>query len=89
MEHRKPQLTSNELKLFALVVMTVDHIGALLLPQYSVLRIIGRLAFPIFAYMIAEGCAHTSSRLRYFLTILCLTGMLKRQGIPAGLEKEL
>ena len=72
MEQRNIQLTSNELKLIALAAMTVDHIGALLLPQYSVLRIIGRLAFPIFAYMIAEGCAHTSDPPRYFLTIFCL-----------------
>lgn len=72
MEQRNIQLTSNELKLIALAAMTVDHIGALLLPQYSVLRIIGRLAFPIFAYMIAEGCRHTSHRLRYPLTIFCV-----------------
>lgn len=63
-------LTSNQLKLFALVIMTVDHVGMILLPQYRILRIIGRLAFPIFAYMIAEGCRHTSDRSRYFFTVL-------------------
>ena len=72
MELRKLHLTSNELKLIALIFMTVDHVGALLLPQYKLLRIIGRLAFPIFAYMIAEGCRHTSHRLRYPLTIFCV-----------------
>ncbi len=72
MERNKPQLNSNELKLIALAVMTVDHVGLLLLPQYRILRIIGRLAFPIFAYMIAEGCAHTSNRLRYFLSVFCV-----------------
>lgn len=59
------QLTSNQLKLIALVTMTIDHVGMLLLPQYIILRIIGRLAFPIFAYMIAEGCRYTSHRARY------------------------
>lgn len=61
------KLTSNQLKLLALVTMTVDHIGVQLLPQYPLLRIIGRLAFPIYAYMIAEGCAHTKNRKKYLL----------------------
>ena len=70
MELRKLQLNSNELKLIALVSMTIDHIGYFLFPQLKLLRILGRIAFPIFAYMIAEGCRHTSNRLRYFLGIL-------------------
>jgi len=61
------RLTSNQLKLLALITMTVDHIGVQLLPQYPLLRIIGRLAFPIYAYMIAEGCAHTRNRKNYLL----------------------
>ena len=63
-------LTGNQLKLFALLAMTVDHIGIFLLPQYIVLRLIGRLAMPIFAWMIAEGCEHTKNRFRYFFTVL-------------------
>ena len=60
-------LNSNQLKLLALLTMTVDHIGVHLLPQYPVLRIIGRLAFPIYAYCIAEGCAHTKNRKKYLM----------------------
>ena len=60
-------LNSNQLKLLALITMTVDHIGVYLLPQYPLLRIIGRLAFPIYAYCIAEGCAHTKNRGKYLL----------------------
>lgn len=59
-------LSGNALKIIALVAMTVDHIGMLLLPKYPVLRIIGRFAFPIFAYMIGEGCRYTRSMGRYF-----------------------
>ena len=77
MERNKLQLTSNELKLIALVSMTVDHVGSFLLPQYKLLRIIGRLAFPIFAYMLAEGCRHTSSRLRYFCSIFGLAVLVQ------------
>ena len=58
-------LSNNQLKLIALVTMTADHTGMILFPQLAWLRIIGRLAFPIFAYMIAEGCGHTRSMGKY------------------------
>lgn len=62
-------LTGNQLKLIALVTMTCDHIGVQLLPQMLLLRIIGRLALPIFAYMLAQGCRYTRNKTRYLLTI--------------------
>ena len=70
-------LTGNLLKLIAMLTMTIDHIGVILLPQYRILRIIGRLAMPIYAFMIAEGCHYTHDRRAYFLrlfglAILCL-----------------
>ncbi len=49
--------------------MTIDHIGVQLFPDLIILRIIGRLAFPIFAYMIAEGATYTKNRTKYILTI--------------------
>ena len=51
----KPFLSGNALKLLAALFMTIDHVGVLLLPHVIVLRILGRLALPIFAFMIAEG----------------------------------
>ena len=69
---KKFGLTNNQLKIIAMVSMLFDHVGKELLPQYSVLQIIGRLAFPIFAYMIAEGCFYTKNKLKYFLTIFIL-----------------
>ena len=54
-------LTGNQLKLLALFAMTCDHVGLQLLPQFIILRIIGRLAAPLFAYMIAEGCRYTQT----------------------------
>lgn len=62
-------LSGNQLKILAVISMTIDHIGAYLLPQLGMLRVIGRLAYPIFAYMLAEGAKYTKSRARYFLTI--------------------
>ena len=69
---KKLGLTNNQLKIIAMVSMLFDHVGKELLPQYPILQIIGRLAFPIFAYMIAEGCFYTKNKIKYFLTIFIL-----------------
>ena len=55
--------------------MLIDHIGVAMFPNVMILRIIGRLAFPIFAYMIAEGCFYTKNKARYFFMIFGL-GMI-------------
>lgn len=52
-------LDATALKLIGVVTMTIDHIGYILFPNLAVLRIIGRLAYPIFAYLIAEGCTYS------------------------------
>lgn len=62
-------LSGNMLKLIACAAMFVDHLGVMCFPYDMNLRIIGRLAFPIFAFMIAEGARYTRNRLRYFLVI--------------------
>lgn len=65
-----------ELKILALITMTIDHIGFFLIPQnseiYIYFRLIGRLAFPIFAFMIAEGYYHTKNLKKYFFRLLRL-----------------
>ncbi len=67
-----PFLSGNQLKLLALVAMTCDHVGLAIFPGCRILRIIGRLAFPIFAWMIAEGCLYTRNRKRYLLQMAAL-----------------
>lgn len=67
-----PTISGNALKILAAIAMTADHVGLTLFPQISALRFVGRLAFPIFAFMIAEGCAHTRNALKYFLSVLTL-----------------
>lgn len=52
--------------------MLADHAGLMLFPEIIVLRYIGRLALPIFAFMLAEGVLHTRSRVKYFLRIFIL-----------------
>ena len=65
-------LSNNQLKVIALVTMTVDHVGMILYPWVAWYRIVGRLAFPIFAYMIAEGCRYTRSMGKYLGTMALL-----------------
>ena len=65
-------LSGNQLKIFSLIAMTCDHVGLQLFPQYQIFRFIGRLAFPIFAYMIAEGAKYTKNRTKYFLQMFGL-----------------
>ena len=62
-------LNNNQLKILAMVTMLIDHIGEMLFPNLFILRVIGRISFPIFAYMIAEGCRYTKNRVRYLSMI--------------------
>ena len=50
--------------------MTIDHVGYTLFPDLVILRIIGRLAFPLFAYLIALGLNSTKKPKKYLLTLL-------------------
>ncbi|MFA6947756.1 MAG: TraX family protein [Eubacteriales bacterium] len=82
MNYKLPRpLTGNMLKAIAAAAMLCDHTAVILLPNspfYTAMRAVGRLAFPIFAFFIAEGCAYTSSRVKYLLTMLAV-------GIPCQL----
>ena len=82
-------LSSGKLKLLACIFMVIDHIGFYFFPGSILLRAIGRLAFPIFAFFIAEGCRYTRNKLRYFLQVfsvgfLCSLGFYLYTGVPEG-----
>lgn len=62
-------LSGNALKIIAAISMLIDHIGLIFFDGVAIFRILGRIAFPIFAFMIAEGCRYTRHKLRYFLTV--------------------
>lgn len=52
--------------------MALDHIGMLFYPDVSAFRIVGRFAFPIFAFLLAEGCRYTRNRAKHFWLIFGL-----------------
>ncbi len=58
-------LNSNQLKIIAMISMLIDHFGLVFFPKIAIFRYLGRLALPIYAYMIAEGCKYTRNRKRY------------------------
>ena len=62
-------LSSSALQWIALITMTIDHIGFLLFPKLTILRVIGRIAMPIFVFCLAEGFIHTKSRQKYFMRL--------------------
>ncbi|MBQ3815783.1 MAG: hypothetical protein II836_06980 [Clostridia bacterium] len=65
-------MSSFILKLIAAASMLLDHMGILFFPGRDIFRILGRLAFPLFAFCIAEGFRYTRSRWKYFLRIFVL-----------------
>ena len=65
-------LSGNMLKLIAAGAMLLDHVGLMFFPGNEIFRILGRLAFPIFAFMIAEGAKFTRDRRRYLGQLLAL-----------------
>lgn len=69
--------SNNMLKLIAAAFMVCDHVGMLIFPEITFLRDVGRLAFPMFAYLIAEGAKHTKSRLRHFLTMAIFAAVIQ------------
>ncbi|MCD7946907.1 MAG: conjugal transfer protein TraX [Oscillospiraceae bacterium] len=72
-------MNATKLKYLALLCMTIDHIGTVFTPMaavavpgsvlYYLLNYIGRLAFPIFAFLVAESCRKTEHYPRYLIRL--------------------
>lgn len=69
-----PPLSGSALKVIAVLSMVADHCAYYLMEHgtlfYEVMRCFGRIAFPVFAILIAEGYRHTRNRMKYFLQLL-------------------
>jgi hypothetical protein len=50
--------------------MTIDHIGAILYPQIDLFRIIGRIAFPLYCYLLVLGVESTRNVKNYFVRLV-------------------
>ena len=69
---QKLGLSNNQLKMIAMLTMLCDHVALTFFPSSLLLRILGRISFPIFAYMIAEGCRYTKCRWKHFAMLFGL-----------------
>ncbi len=61
------------LKMIAIITMLIDHVAAVLIPRemaaYWICRSIGRLAFPIFCFLLVEGFIHTKNVKKYLMRL--------------------
>lgn len=78
---RAAGLSSNALKLIAIIAMTVDHLTSVLFPGYPkdvwilALHVVGRLTMPIMCFFIAEGFHYTHSLRRYLARLFALSAV--------------
>ncbi len=64
-----------QLKFLAAYLMVVDHAGVYLFPDNFLLRCMGRLSFPIFAWLFVQGYRYTSNWKRYLLRLLVVAAI--------------
>lgn len=83
-EAKNAGITGSTLKIIALVTMIIDHIGVViicplcdaslwlddgLVNSYEIMRTIGRMAFPIYCFLLVEGFKYTHDRTRYAIRL--------------------
>ena len=59
-------LSDDELKILAVFTMLIDHIGVLFFPHITLFRLVGRIAFPVFCFLISYSFIKTTNRIKLF-----------------------
>ncbi len=75
-------MNRNVLKIIAIITMLIDHLGLFFFNNNILMRVIGRISYPIFAFFIAEGLRYTKNKSKYVLTLLIFALISQ---IPYGL----
>lgn len=63
-------MTTFLMKWIAVLTMITDHVGRMFFPDVHIFNIIGRIAFPLFAFLLVEGFVHTENLKKYMLRML-------------------
>lgn len=63
-------MSSFVLKLIAIIAMLLDHSNDALIGHFTILNLIGRIAFPIFCFQLVIGYTHTHDVKKYLLRLL-------------------
>jgi hypothetical protein len=66
------QLNNFHIKLLAAIFMVIDHVGVVFFPNVLAFRMVGRLSFPLFAWLLTQGEQHTRNIERYLLRLVVL-----------------
>ncbi len=74
-QNRRFELSSFSLHILAMIFMLCDHLWATVVPANEWLTCVGRIAYPIFAFMIAEGYFHTRNLKKYVLRLLIFAAL--------------
>ena len=69
-EKKFPEITSMSLRILAMILMLCDHLWATVIPGNDWLTCIGRVTFPVFAFLIVEGYVHTKNLKKYVMRLL-------------------
>lgn len=68
-EKKVAGISSFWLKNIAALTMLIDHIGAMFFNEITAFRIVGRIAFPIYCFLLVEGFFHTSDVKKYMIRL--------------------
>ena len=63
-------MTSFDIKVLAALLMVIDHVGLVFFPDWLIFRYLGRLSFPLFAWLLGQGEKHTRDVYAYLLRIV-------------------
>lgn len=91
MAEKQRGISQEILKLIACVTMLFDHVGSALFPEALWMRVIGRIAFPIYCFLLVEGVHHTRHPARYGIRLaicMLLAEVPFDLALPGGLTWE-
>ncbi len=60
------------IKIIAIVLMLIDHVGYKLMGNMPILRLVGRMSFPLFAFLLVNGYRHTTDKKRYLIRMFTM-----------------